>query len=376
MDAGRTTVDGVGTVLNTNALSVGGNASVIAKQDLTASGVKITTGGDLTMATEQGDLTIGSAETHHHSEHSDSTMHHKSQVSSGGSTILLSGKDLNVLGSDVQAKERLHLQAERNISIDATRNSANSHRGDQTSHVALHNGSHLSSGKETTVISGQDIHMAASDIDAKGNVALGAQGEIAIGVRKDEMEDHLHSNNTKADMQASVSQGSSIKSGGNVTAIAGQDGKKHDLTITGSSIAAEKKVGLKASNDVVITNAEDSLHYEMSYHKDGGTFSSSKSVHNKIDATQVVGSSVTGGEGVALESGNDTTIIRSMVLAGKGKETPEDQKQADITIHSGGKIVIKGVQEQFDQQQQSSSSNFIKMVIMNRFQQNYRDGTR
>ncbi|WP_208436419.1 hemagglutinin repeat-containing protein, partial [Bartonella vinsonii] len=207
--------------------------------------------------------------------------------------------------------------------------------------------------------SGQDIHIAASDIDAKGNVALGAQGEIAIGVRKDEMEDHLQGKNLKVDMQASHAVGSSIKSRGDTTVIAGQDGKPHDLTITGSSVAADGKVGLKASNDILINNAEDSLHYEMSYHKDGGAFSSSKSEHNKIDATQVVGSSVTGGEGIAVESGNDSKIIRSMLLAGKGKDTPEDQKQADISIKAGGDIVIKGAQEQFDQQHQSSESGFL-----------------
>uniref|UniRef100_UPI0035D0899A hemagglutinin repeat-containing protein n=1 Tax=Bartonella sp. AC535YNZD TaxID=3243455 RepID=UPI0035D0899A len=162
LDAGRTTVDGVETVLNTEALSAGGNASVIAKQDITASGVGITTGGDLAMATEEGNLTIGSAETHYHDEQGDATMHHKSEVNSGGSTTLSSGKDLNILGSDVQTTDKLLLQAERNVSIDATRNSANSHRGDQTFHVAVHNGSHLSSGKETTVLSGKDIHIAAS----------------------------------------------------------------------------------------------------------------------------------------------------------------------------------------------------------------------
>ncbi len=171
---------------------------------------------------------------------------------------------MNILGSDVQATDNLSLQAERNVSIDATRNSTNSHRGDQTFHVAVHNGSHLSSGKETTVLSGGDIHIAASDIDAKGNVGLGAQGEIAIGVRNDEMEYHLQGKNTKVDMQASHAVGSSIKSGGDTTVIAGQDGKPHDLSITGSSIAADGKVGLKASNDVLINNAEDSLHYEMS----------------------------------------------------------------------------------------------------------------
>ncbi|WP_375657267.1 hemagglutinin repeat-containing protein [Bartonella sp. CM120XJJH] len=365
LDAGRTTVDGVETVLNTEALSAGGNVSVIAKQDITASGVGITTGGDLAMATEQGNLTIGSAETHYHDEQGDATMHHKSEVNSGGSTTLASGKDLNILGSDVQTKDNLSLQAEGNVSIDATRNSMDNHTRDgQTSHVTLHNGSHLSSGKDTTVISGQDIHMAASDIDAKGNVGLGAKGEITIGVRNDEMEYHLRAKNTKVDMQASHAVGSSIKSGGDTTVIAGQDGKAHDLTITGSSIAAEGKVGLKASNDILITNAEDSLHYEMSYHKEGGVFSSSKSEHNKVDATEVSGSLITGGKGITIDSGNNTEVVASTLVAGKAEETsrekaPGEQKQADITIHSGGKIVIKGAQEHLDQQAQSSSSGFL-----------------
>ncbi|WP_375680211.1 hemagglutinin repeat-containing protein, partial [Bartonella sp. AP35XZML] len=364
LDAGRTTVDGVETVLNTEALSAGGNATVIAKQDITASGVGITTGGDLAMATEQGNLTIGSAETHYHDEQGDATMHHKSEVNSGGSTTLSSGKDLNILGSDVQTKDKLLLQAESNVSIDATRNSMDNQSGSETSHVALHNGSHLSSGKETTVLSGKDIHMAASDIDAKGNVALGAKGEIAIGVRNDEVEYHLRTKNTKVDMQASHAVGSSIKSGGDTTVIAGQDGKPHDLSITGSSIAADGKVGLKASNDVLINNAEDSLQYEMSYHKEGGVFSSSKSEHNKMDVRQVVGSSITGGEGIAIDSGNNTEVVASTLIAGKAEETseekaPGDQKQADITIHSGGKIVIKGAQEHLDQQAQSSSSGFL-----------------
>ncbi|WP_208432769.1 hemagglutinin repeat-containing protein, partial [Bartonella taylorii] len=369
-DAGRTSVEGVETVLNTDALSAGGNASVIAKQDLTASGVKITTKGDLAMATEQGNLTIGSAQTHYHSEQGDATMHHKSQVNSGGSTTLVSGKDLNVLGSDVQTKDNLLLKAEGNVSIDATRNSMDNHTQDgQTSHIALHNGSHLSSGKDTTVLSNQDIHIAASDIDAKGNVGLGAKGEITVGVREDEVEYHLQGNNLKVDMQASHAVGSSIKSGGDTTVVAGQDGKAHDLSITGSSIAAEGKVGLKSSNDILITNAENSLHYEMSYHKEGGTFSSSKSEHNKIDATEVVSSLITGGKGVTLESEKDTTIIGSMLLAGKqeatprenaqGEKTPEEQAKADITIHSGGNIVIKGAQEHYDQQQQSSESGFL-----------------
>ncbi|WP_246798897.1 hemagglutinin repeat-containing protein, partial [Bartonella tribocorum] len=101
LEAGRTMVDGVETVLNTNALSSGGNATVLAKKDITASGVEITTGGDLAMVTEQGNLTIGTVKTEHHDAQGDATMHQQSEVHSGGSTILLSGKDLNILGSEV-----------------------------------------------------------------------------------------------------------------------------------------------------------------------------------------------------------------------------------------------------------------------------------
>nr|WP_172462894.1 hemagglutinin repeat-containing protein [Bartonella doshiae] len=359
-DAGRTSVEGVETVLNTDALSVGGNARVIAKQDLTASGVRITTKGDLAMATEQGNLTIGSAQTHYHDEQGDATMHHKSEVNSGGATTLSSGKDLNVLGSDVQTKDNLFLKAEGNVSIDATRSSMDNHTQDgQTSHVALHNGSHLSSGKDTTVISGGDMHIAASDIDTKGNVALGAQGEITVGVRNDERDYHFQKSDFSIDRQESISLGSSIKSGGDTTVIAGQDGKAHDLSITGSSVTADGKVGLKASNDVLITNAEDSLHTEISSHTEDGRFlGGSSSYHETSDATQVLGSSITGGEGVAVESGKDTTIIGSILLSGKEEKT-EKQTKADISIHSGGKITIKGAQEQFDQQQQSSSRSFL-----------------
>ncbi|WP_273760991.1 hemagglutinin repeat-containing protein, partial [Bartonella sp. AU16XJBT] len=364
LDAGRTTVDGVETVLNTHALSSGGNATVLAKKDMTASGVKITTKGDLAMVTEQGNLTIGAVKTEYHDAQSDASMHHQSEVNSGGSTTLSSGKDLHVLGSKVQATDNLFLQAKENVSIDATRNSANSHRGEQTSHVAVHNGSHLSSGKDTTVLSGKDIHVSASDIDAKGNVALGAQGDITIDTKSDEMEYHLQNKNLKVDMQASRAVGSSINAGGDISAIAGQDGKPHDLTITGSSVTADGKVGLKTSHDILINNAENSLQYEMSYHKEGGAFSSSKSQHNKIDATQVSGSLISGGKGVAIDSGNNTEIVASILTAGKtgetsGAKTPEDQAKADITIHSGGNILIKGAQEKYDQQAQSSESGFL-----------------
>lgn len=94
-------------------------------------------------------------------------------------------------------------------------------------------------------------------------------------------------------------------------------------------------MGLKASQDILINNAENSLHYEISYHKEGEVFSSSKSEHNKIDATEVVGSTIAGGKSVTIVSGNNTEVLASTLFAGKLRET-SDEEQANISIHSGG----------------------------------------
>ncbi len=93
-------------------------------------------------------------------------------------------------------------------------------------------------------------------------------------------------------------------------------------------------------------------------------FEGSSSYHETFGATQVVGSSIAGEKGIAIDSGNNTEVVASTLIASKAEETsgekaPGDQKQADITIHSGGEIVIKGAQEHLDQQAQSSSSGFL-----------------
>ncbi|MET3590283.1 hypothetical protein ABID23_001388 [Bartonella silvatica] len=98
---------------------------------------------------------------------------------------------------------------------------------------------------------------------------------------------------------------------------------------TGKSLSLVNKAGLiqAGSTPILTENSEnvnigfkktegsDRLSDEMSYHKEGGVFSSSKSEHNKIDAIEVVGSTISGGKGIVLESGNDSQIMGSMFMA-------------------------------------------------------------
>ncbi|UJM36588.1 hemagglutinin repeat-containing protein [Bartonella henselae] len=359
-ESGRTSVEGVETVLNTHALSVGGNAAVIAKQDVIASGVRITTGRALVLSAVEGILSIVSAANTNSMGQNIFVIQHQSEVHSGGSITFSAAKDLNVAGSRVQAHDNLYLKTERNVSIDATYNSINHYTHGQTSRFMLHKCSHLSAGKGMAITSGRDIRVSASDMEAKGNIALGAQGAINVIAKADKVEYHLQSKGTQIDRHVSVSVGASIKGEGDFIAFAGQDGKPHNLSILGSSITVDGKVGMKASNDILITNIENSLRIKISGHTKGGFFGSDKSVHNNIEVSDVMGSNISGGEGVALESGKNIQIVESTLLANIAHET-KDQVKANIFLKSGDNIIIKGAEEKFNQQQQ-----WIKKAFLNK----------
>ncbi|WP_455466712.1 two-partner secretion domain-containing protein [Bartonella sp. B39] len=371
-DAGRTSVEGVETVLNTEALSAGSNATVIAKQDLTASGVCITTRRRLALSAEQGTLSVGSTATINRMGQRDSVGQYPSKVSSGSLMVVLAGKDLNVASSCIQAHDTLRLQAEGNISIEAIHNSINNNAHGETSRLVLHKASYLSAGKDIFVKSGRDVHVAASTLNAEGYVALSAQGDVTVGAKKDEIAYHLQTQNMTIDRHVSAFVGASIKAEGDIMAVAGKDGKQHDLIITGSTVTSDGKVGLKASNDILITNTENSLQREVSLHTTGGVFGGSKSVHHNVANAQIVSANISGSKGAALDSGRHTQFVGSALVAGTAEEmknvTSQGSLAANISIVSGGNIIITGEKERFNQQKGLSKSGFLRGKSSNQFQ--------
>ncbi|WP_409361865.1 hemagglutinin repeat-containing protein [Bartonella heixiaziensis] len=371
-ETGHTTVDSIKTALKTDAIFAGGNAVASAKKDVTASGVCITTRRGLALSAEQGTLSVGSTATTNRMGQCDSVGQYPSKVSSGSLMVLLAGKDLNVASSCIQAHDTLRLQAEGNVSIEAIHNSINNNTHGETSRLVLHKASYLSAGKDISVKSGRDIHVAASTLNAEGYIALGAQGEVTVGARKDEMAYHLQTQNMTIDRHVSAFVGASIKAGGDIIAVAGKDGKQHDLTITGSTVTSDGKVGLKASNDILISNTENSLQREVSLHTTGGVFGGSKSVHHNVANAQIVSANISGSKGAALDSGRHTQFVGSALVAGTAEEmknvTSQGSLAANIFIVSGGNIIITGEQEQFNQQKGLSKSRFLRGQFSNQFQ--------
>ncbi|WP_455479878.1 two-partner secretion domain-containing protein [Bartonella sp. B23] len=371
-ETGYATVDSIKTALKTDAVFAGGNAVASAKKDVIASGVCITARSGLALSAEQGTLSVGSTAITNRIGQRNFVEQYPSKVSSGSLMVLLAGKDLNVASSCIQAHDTLHLQAEGNVVMEAIHNSINNNAHGETSRLVLHKTSYLSAGKDISVKSGRGIHVAASTLNAEGYIALDAQKEVTVGARKDEMVYHLQTQNMIIDRHVSAFVGASIKAGDDIMAIAGKDGKQHDLTITQSNIISDGKVGLKASNDILITNTENSLQREVSLHTTGGVFGGSKSVHNNVANAQIVSANISGSKGAALDSGRHTQFIGSALVVGMAEKmknvTSQDSLAANISIVSGGNIIITGKQERFNQQKELSKSGFLRRQSSNQFQ--------
>ncbi|WP_245256479.1 hemagglutinin repeat-containing protein [Bartonella tamiae] len=332
--ATATTANGSQNVTG-SSIETGKDLQVKADNDITVTGSSLNAGDRMALSAESGNLTIQSAEANRVESSSFNTTQQKSELNSGGSMSLSADKNVVIAGSDAHADGNLAIDAGQSVAIVATQDKSVEVAGKRVSLDSTQQSSNVSSDKNMGVKAGEDILIGASNLDAKGNMSLDAQGEITITSMENKSEDHIDQNKYKMNRDETTQVGSSLTAGGNVTAIAGQDGKEHNLNIIGSSIDADGKVGLKATGDVSILAAEDSYHEDISTKsKTGGLFKKTNKKETSTDTTTTVGSSISGNDGVNIQAGNNVTVSASDIVAGT------DDKTADLNVKAGGDLLI------------------------------------
>ncbi len=345
--AKSTSVDGSENVTGSK-LQAGSDLAIKATNDVTVSGSQIKAGDNLAIAAETGNLTIQSAEANRKDGFGETTTQQKSEIASGGSTSLNADKNVVIAGSDVSAGGNLAVQAGESVAVIATQDHASGSFGSNSFDTTTQQGSHLSSGGNTSVKAGTDILIGASNLDAGGNVDLAAKGDVNIIAMADRNEEHTNGKIYQRNETETNAVGSSISAGGNVKADAG-----NDLNIIGSDISADGSVGLKAENNVNVLAAESEYHLDSKFKESGGTFGKTRAWTKDEDSTTLTGSSISGGTGVDISSGNDTTIAASKVQAG------DKDHKADLNIDAGGDLIIASGKDTVDHDSSKSKSGFL-----------------
>ncbi|MFK0209272.1 hemagglutinin repeat-containing protein [Agrobacterium sp. NPDC090283] len=223
-------------------------------------------------------------------------------------------------------------------------------------------GGTLNAGGNASIKGDEGILLANAKVNAGGNLGLTSNGDINISVTERSTTSTLRDKRSSTTVVRTTSQGSEITAGGSISANAGGN-----LNVIGSTIAADGTVGLKAAGDVTIAEAVDTTTIDYAYRKKGGLFGGSKQTTSHTETQTVVGSSVSGGKGVAITSGGDTVVSASKVMAG------DETGKADINVSAGGDLLIASGKNTAEFEQSSSAKGFLSKKSSTQY--NYDEAT-
>ncbi|MBX8536641.1 DUF637 domain-containing protein [Pseudomonas cichorii] len=250
------------------------------------------------------------------------------------------GASDNKAGGTLQAGRDLSLIAGRDVNIGAAPTETAKAQGANTQSSITQLGSSVSVGRDLMALSGRDINVVASDIDAKRDIAMAATENMTISSAADET--HSLSRSKKLTVQTDhVKQVSSdLNAGGSIALNAGKD-----LAVISSRITAGENANLSAGENLSLLAAQDSDYY-LYDKKSKGSWGKKKTKRDEVTDIRNVGSEITSGGDLTLESGGNQLYQVAKLTSGN-----------DLTIESGGGITFEGVKDFHDESHTKSKSS-------------------
>ena len=341
-----------GEVAATGSLNMtAGNSITISGADVSAGGAaNLTAGNTVSIAAQTLNNTTDVASSHNnYKSHNANVANLGSTLTSGGALAITAGQDVNVAGSTVAAGGDAAITAGRNVTIASATDSqefsrhlegkdggffggksSESASGSSTTNVAAK----VTSGGALTVQAGAagsgDLVVSGSKAASTHDMSLKAAGDVLVASAQEQSDSSssssssgLLSSKSKQQTSHTLTQvGSEITSGGAVD-MEGRSG----VTVSASTVQGQGDVTLKSdSGDVRVLAAQNESSSTYSQKKSGiGLFVGNgridvaqfKEASSKTSESGNVGSTVASNQNVALQSGNDASVVGSDVSASK-----------------------------------------------------------
>lgn len=206
----------------------------------------------------------------------------------------------------------------------------------------------FASGGNMSIRGTDSVLLANAKVNATGDLALTSNGDINISAAERTKTTVFSGKRSSTTVVRTTSLGSEISAGGSVTAQSGGN-----LNVLGSDIDARGTVGLKAAGDITIAEAQDLTTIDSMSRKKGGLFGGKKESKSHSETSTAVSSSIMGDKGISIESGSDTSISASSLVAGTDKE------KADINVKAGGDIIVASGKDTSAYNESSSSKGLF-----------------
>ena len=368
------------TTQQDSTVSAGGNLLMTADNNLNVTASSVSAGNSA-MLSAGNDLNLNAAregESHRNGNTESHESHAAvSTVTAGNNLTLAAGRDITSQAAGIAAENNVAIQAGRDVNLMAESASAGdsytSKKKKAINESVRQQGTEITSGGNTTIVAGRDVTAQAADVYANGNTAVVAGRDITLTTATESDYEYREKKKTSGGMFSKKTthtiheenhtreKGTQL-SGENVVLSAG-----NNLTIQGSSVAAERDVALKAGNNVTVEAATNTdTYYDMKKTKKSGIFSSgsglgvtigsqsSKTTSQGAKTTQSDARSMVGTSGgnVIISAGNQVTLSAADVIAGRAKDDTSratghiDITGSDIAIIPGRDTVTESVKQE------------------------------
>ncbi|MDO7930132.1 hemagglutinin repeat-containing protein [Pseudomonas sp. KFB-139] len=264
-----------------------------------------------------------------------------SQVSAGQDLVINAKRDINQIGSDLNASNDIDLTAGRNINIDAARETQLVEQQRETERSGLGVSINHNYGKTKDAVSGAGqgddaVSQGSSTlkgIDAIGQFLAGPTADVKLGNSKQ---------STSQEIIEQTSRSSTLNAGNDVNMTAG-----NDVTVKGGQLQAGRDINIKG-RDITLDVAKDSISQESSQSESwggihggtsggfklgiGGSYgvASEDGTYGSSTATQAAA-----GRDINLDASNDINLVGTQVMAGR-----------DIDLNAGNDLNIRSAQNE------------------------------
>lgn len=369
------------TITNVGGIISGGKVQLLASNDLTNNGGLIQAQNSL-VASAGRDLNVVSQTTHSESSNGSNSFSRDSVSRVAGMYVqqddgklaLQAGRDVNMQGAQVVnsgENSQTTVLAGRDVNLTAV-HSGSSDRvvWDKDNHLSQSTttaqGSEITGAGNVLVQAANNITTAAAKLNAGNALNLTAGNDINIGTAGEDASldmaskvkgsGFLSSNTTKT--RAGFTEENAVASslgGKNITLMAG-----HDLGVSGSNVAADDSLTMKAGNNLTVDTAQESRDaWAMKQKTKSGLMSNgglgvnigtnfTKSTNETVSLT-AQGSQIGSVSGdTTMIAGNDLKVKGSEVIAGNdinliGKNVEIGSVENSASTHSTSETRSSGL---------------------------------
>ncbi|WP_110915626.1 hemagglutinin repeat-containing protein [Enterobacter roggenkampii] len=381
-------------------VTAGGNLLVNAGHNLDVTASDVKAGGSAGLSAGN-DLNLNAAQTSESSRKGKSESHStgldRTTISAGDNLVLKAGQDINAQAAALAAEKSVGLQAGRDVNLAAEETTqGDSYRSGNKKVInesVRQSGTDITAGGNVTVVAGRDVTAQAADVYAAGDTAVAAGRDITLSTATESDYAYREKKKTSGGFlskktthtiheETHTREKGTQLSGDNVALRAG-----NNLTVQGSSVAAERDVALKAGNDLTVEAATNTdTFYDMKKTKKSGVFSSgsglgitigsqsSKSTRQGANTTQSDARSTVGtaGGNVIISAGNDVQLSAADVVAGRAKDD-SSRKTGHIDITGDSIAILPGRDTATESMKQESKSSGVTVSVKAPFEDTVRN---